>query len=369
MITSPDYAGGSLVNLVAELERRLTGSAPNPGLHLDLAALIPDASSYVLVLFDGLGDHQLSHPAAASLRSSRRGAIDACWPTTTTVSMATLATGLTPGQHGLLGYQMWVPEMDKVVNTIKWTTQWGDPLDSAGLDGFLPAPNLWERLTAAGREPITLQPWNFDDSPLSRILYRGCRFEPWSDEEEAARIAAELARPEGRLVFLYIPHVDFAAHVAGQQSEDYEEAMSIVAAMWERLLLHLPGHAVAVGTADHGHVDVPEDRRIEIPRAMHEGREFGGDPRAPFVYGETATVAEVTGVDWLPRSAIEHWWGPGDHHAAFGDRAPDGVLLPPPRSVVFHKHADDRLVGHHGGLTEEERRVPILVSPARADPV
>ena len=54
------------------------------------------------------------------------------------------------------------------------------------------------------------------------------------------RIAAELAGPAGRFVFFYIPHVDFAAHVAGQGSEDYEEAMSIVAAMWERLVMSLP---------------------------------------------------------------------------------------------------------------------------------
>ena len=63
----PDYAGGSLVNLVAELEHRLTGNALHPGLHRDVATLIPDAATYVLVLFDGLGDGQLTHPAAAPL--------------------------------------------------------------------------------------------------------------------------------------------------------------------------------------------------------------------------------------------------------------------------------------------------------------
>jgi hypothetical protein len=361
MLTSPDYAGGSLVNLMAELERRMTGSAPHQGLHPDLAATIPDAESYVFVLFDGLGDHQLSHPTAAPLLASRKGAIDAGWPTTTTVSMATVATGLTPAEHGLLGYQMWLPEAERVVNTIKWTTQWGEPIEH-DLDDFLPGPNLWERLKAAGKEPITLQPWSFDDSPLSRVLYRGCRFEPWSDEDLSARIAAELAGPEGRFVFFYIPHVDFAAHVAGQASEDYEEAMSIVAAMWERLVMNLPDHAVAVGTADHGHVDVPFDRRVEIPRPLHDDHDFGGDPRLPFVYGDVEPIGAATRTDWLPRAEIEHWWGPGEHHPAFDDRAPDGVLVPEPLSVVFHKHADERLVGHHGGLTDEERRIQLLLS-------
>lgn len=356
----PDYSGGSLVNLIAEFELRLAGTAPNPGLHPELAAMIPEADTYLFVLFDGLGDHQLSHPAAAPLLADRVGVLDAGFPTTTTVSMATVATGLTPAEHGLLGYQLWVPETGHIVNTIKWTTQWGEALEH-DLDSFLPAPNLWERLDAHGVEPITVQPWGFDDSPMSRTLYRGCRFEPWSDEDEAAEAAVQLAAVPGRFVFVYIPHIDFAAHVAGQDSEDYQEAMTIVARMWEQMTRKLPDHVVAVATADHGHIDVPQDRQIRIPNPAHDGRRFGGDARVCFVYGDTESLAAELGVDWLPRAEMEHWWGPGVHHLAFDERAPDGILLPEPGSVVLHKHSDDRLIGQHGGLTDAERLIPLLV--------
>ncbi|MCU0281865.1 MAG: alkaline phosphatase family protein, partial [Acidimicrobiia bacterium] len=133
----PDYTGGSLVNLVAELERRLAGKAPTPGLHALLGAVIPEAATYVLVLFDGLGDAQLSHPGAAPFAAARRAALDAPFPTTTTVSLATIATGLPPARHGLIAYQLWLPDREQVANTIKWTTLWGDPM---GLDfaAFLP---------------------------------------------------------------------------------------------------------------------------------------------------------------------------------------------------------------------------------------
>jgi hypothetical protein len=103
-ITVPDYSGGSLVNLVAELERRLIGSSPSPGLHPPLAEAIPESDSYVLVLFDGLGVGQLDHPAAADLRDSLVAPIDAPFPSTTTVSLATVATALPPSQHRLHGY-------------------------------------------------------------------------------------------------------------------------------------------------------------------------------------------------------------------------------------------------------------------------
>jgi len=359
----PDYTGGGLVNVVAELERRLSGTAPSPGLRDDLAALIPSASSYVLVLFDGLGDHQLGHPNAGPMLASRRATVDASFPTTTTVSLATLATGLPPAGHGLLGYQLWLPETGHVMATIKWTTLWGEAIEYDH-DNFLPE-TTWERLVAAGAEPIALQPANFEDSTLTRVLYRGARFEGYHDMADAAAAAASLAEPAGRLVVLYLPQVDFAAHVAGQQSETYSEAMAVVAEVWERLGQQLPRDAVAVGIADHGHIDVPIQRRTFIPKADHEHLTFAGDARVVFVHGDGAALAERLPATWIPRDEMEHWWGPGPRHPEFEARAPDGVLVVDPGHAVLHRFSDDRLVGQHGGLTPEELEVPLLVADSR----
>ncbi|MCP4222511.1 MAG: hypothetical protein GY773_04120, partial [Actinomycetia bacterium] len=195
MIKPPDYGGGSLVNLMAELEARLGGSPLLPRLHQPLTDAVPEAPTYVVVLFDGLGQAQLDHPAA-TLASDNVGRIDAPFPTTTTVSLATVATGLPPSQHGLLGYQLWMPEVEQVVNTIKWSTLWGDALE-IDTEAFLPGPNLWERLTAIGREPITVQPGHFAGSPLSKALYRGCRYESAFTSDEVIGATSDLAAEAG----------------------------------------------------------------------------------------------------------------------------------------------------------------------------
>ena len=67
LATNRDRNG--LVNLVGELERRLTSRSSAPGLDPDLARAIPDGSSYLLALFDGLGDNQLFGEAAAPLQA------------------------------------------------------------------------------------------------------------------------------------------------------------------------------------------------------------------------------------------------------------------------------------------------------------
>lgn len=360
MTNSPDYSGGSLVNLMTELELRLAGSAAGPGLHPEVAEQISEAGTYVVVLFDGLGADQLAHPAAG-LAADAVGRIDAPFPTTTTVSLATVATGLPPSQHGLLGYQLWMPDIEQVVNTIKWTTLWGEHLDYE-TSSLLPEPNLWERLQSAGIEPITVQPGHFATSPLTRALYRGCRFEPVFTVEEVVAATIDLAAHPGRLVFTYVPHVDFAAHVYGQDSPEYAESLRVATGIWEGIAHRLPSGTVMIGTADHGHIDFAESHRVRLPPEAEDGRILYGDSRAMFVKGDESPAFADLPATWIPAREVYEWWGPGPRHPAFESRAPDGILLADDDVALLHSHSDKRLIGQHGALTKEEREVPLLVA-------
>ena len=366
MARAPDYGGGSLVNLMAELEVRLNGTPLLPQLHPGLAQNIPEGDTYVLVLFDGLGAAQLAHPDAR-LGDDAVGRIDAPFPTTTTVSMATVATGLPPSQHGLLAYQLWMPDTGQVANTIKWTTLWGEALE-VDTTGLLPSPNLWERLVSVGAEPITVQPGHFAGSPLSKALYRGCRYEPVFTVDEIIAATIDLAAEPGRLIFTYVPHVDFAAHVYGQDSPEYAESLRTVSSIWAGIAHRLPEHVVMVGTADHGHVDFLPDQRVRIPKELEKDRTFYGDSRVMFVRGDDSPAFAPLPATWIPSSEIIDWWGPGPRHETFPDRVPDAVLLADDDAVLLHSRSDKRLIGQHGGLTDEEREIPLLVAAGRHPP-
>ena len=348
------------MNLLAELEYRLTGSSESPVLHSRLAQLVPHASTYVLLLLDGLGSGQLGHVDAAPFAAARVADLDAPFPTTTTVSLATIATGLPASRHGLLGYQLYLPEVGGVVYTIKWARPWGESveLDHAG---FLPAPNLWERLNAAGVEPITVQPGNYAGTHLSEVLFRGCRFEPAYTLDEMVEATVQLAAKPNRMILAYLPHVDVAAHVHGQESVEYADALDFVAEVWNRLELGLADDVVLVGTADHGHVDYPESAATRIDGSKEQDYTFYGDSRVTFVKGDGAALARELPARWLPLAAVADWWGPGPRHHQFEARAPDGVLVAHDGHIVLHRHSDKRLIGRHGGLSDAERLIPLLV--------
>ncbi len=360
---APDYHGGGLVNLIAELEHRLTGSAKAHRLRADLAARIPPASSYVFVLIDGLGDYQLDHPAAAPLAEHRVGAIDASFSTQTTVNTSTLATGTPPSQHGLIAYLLRIH--GRVVNTIFWFDTEGR---SVNIDyrTILPSPNLAERLSAGGAESIVVEPSGLVGSPLEQVLYRGATVLPAEDDAAGVRVALEKAAAPGRLVALYVPHVDAAAHTAGQRSDLYRDSLRDASRIWKSIAAGLPSSAVAVGAADHGHVDVEPEHSLRLPDLPRVT--FYGDSRVVYVSGDTRAAARLT-VDlpatWVSRSEMDGWWGPPPYHPELELRRPDGALVADEGFALLYPGSDGRLTGQHGGLTEAELRIPILVAAPR----
>lgn len=358
-IRPPDHRGSSLVNLIAELEFRFTSSTLHDRLNAEHAAHVGSGDSTVLVLFDGLGARQLDHGLAGDLRADLRGVLDAPFPSTTTVSLSTIATGRTPSEHGMLGYLMWLPSAGVLVNTIHMTSAWGEPID-VDLEGFLPSPNLWERLAAAGTEPLVVQPANFTSSPLTKVLYRGARFEGYWNADHAVDVTVDVASHPGRMVLLYVPFVDLAAHMAGQQSDAYDDAMTLANTVWRELRTRLPDSVNLIGTADHGHVDIPEDRRIQLSKNAQSSARLFGDGRALYVLGDPGPVlAEVPGT-WIPRPELDAFWGPGPLDPTLDDRAPDGAIFLDEGYVGLTDVMNPAMVGHHGGVTDRERAIPLL---------
>ena len=335
----------------------MVGTSQSGGLTGDLA--LDDASTYVLVLFDGLGIAQLEHADSAVFRSSLAGALDAPFPTTTPVSLSTISTGLPPSRHGQVAHLSWYPDLQLVVNTLKWVTITGEHV-AYDYGGVLPRPNLWERLRLGGVEPITVQPGDFQASPLTRVLYRGARFEGAWDADDLVEATVTLAAEGNRFIFTYVPFVDVAGHVFGQGSEEFSAAMKAAAMVWDGIASRLPPGAALVGTADHGLMEVTEADKILVRDPRFNGLRFAGDTRGIQLWGDPGSMddlaAAVDGelVDPVP------WLGPNPTDVALshiGER----VLLAPPGKAVIPKGFDKRLRCYHGGLTPEEVQIPLFV--------
>jgi hypothetical protein len=344
----------TLPGLAAALEARLVGDPSSPALDGLFGSVIPEKDSYVLVVFDGLGAAQLDHPDAAPLRDSLAAVIDSPFPTTTSVALASVATAMTPSEHGLTAHLLWVPEFGRVVNTLKWVDLSGGLVEH-DYASVLPRPNMWERLAAAGVEPITVQPSAFEASPLSRLLYRGARFEGAWDESDLARATIQLAASPRRLIFTYHWQVDFAGHVHGLGSPEFSEAMRGAGRLWEELSNGLPDSVGLIGTADHGLIEYPDEDKIVVRDERYDSLRFGGDPRGIQLWGGSGLIDDF---------AASTGGTSVDPAELFGTRladGPDRVVLAPPGKVLLPPGFDKRLKAYHGGLEPAEREIPLLV--------
>ena len=96
----PDYDGACVTNVMPTL-------LEPPEVAPDwLPDGVADADQVLFLVLDGLGWHQLQDRVgcAPMLTSMTGSCISTVAPSTTSTAMTSITTGLTPGQHGVIGY-------------------------------------------------------------------------------------------------------------------------------------------------------------------------------------------------------------------------------------------------------------------------
>jgi hypothetical protein len=187
-----------------------------------------------------------------------------------------------------------------------------------------------------------------------------------------------LRASERSFVYLYYRDLDFIGHTSGVGSSRWREELSYVDGLVQRLAEQMPSDATLFVTADHGMVDVPQDRRIDMDQdwELRAGvAMLGGEARARHVYSTPGAARDVLAI-WEERldgiavvrgraqAVAEGWFGPPDEvDAAMAARVGDVIVAMRGNWAVIaseRETVDSRQVGMHGSLTAAEQLVPLL---------
>lgn len=345
----------------------------------DVPFELPPAPRVCVLLVDGMGERLLAARGghAPFLRDAARDGLvlESGFPSTTATSMGSFGTGLPPGGHGLVGYQVRDPATGTLLNELSWESG-PDPR------AWQPEPTVFERLLGAGVDVVRVGPGFFDGSGLTEATLRGGRFVAATtlDERVDAALAA-LREPGPRLVYVYWGDIDKVGHVSGCGSWQWGEELAAVDLAARRLAHRMPADCLLLVTADHGMVDVPLDARVDLAADAELAAGVlltGGEPRAPMLYCAAGAAGDVLAtwrarlgdvLDVLSReeAVAAGWFGPVRPRVAsrIGD-----VVAAARAPVSVHDSRCQRpellsLVGMHGARTPEETRVPLLVVPGR----
>jgi hypothetical protein len=378
----PDYAGGSIVNLMASIEAACGGNSPYPVLRALPPAELADARNVILLVIDGLGYEHLARSHADALRKGLRDRITSVFPSTTASAVTTFLTGLAPQQHGLTGWFTYFKELGSVAAVLPFQPRHGGAsyresgIDAATLFRHTP---FFDKISVPSYvvSPQWIVHSDFNAAHAGRAQRIGYR-----TLEGMFQAIAEIVRSnaERKYIYAYYPELDAQAHQHGVSSPQVEQVLSSLDSAFVQFMAAIQGSGSSVVvTADHGIVDTVPERRIELDQhpALAESLVLPlcGEPRVAYCYVHPEKTAQfedygssqLSEQAWLfnSRQLVEEgWFGPGPPHPRLIERVGHYALVMRGNYVIKdwllgeHRYTH---AGVHGGVSAAEMFVPLIV--------
>ena len=368
----PDYRGACLSNVVPAL-------LGPPEAAVWLPAPIQEAKAVVLLLIDGMGWEQLRDRAELTpvLSSMEGGPITTVAPTTTTTALTSLVTGATPGEHGLIGYQIYI--QGQVLNALRWTA---GPKSSDARKSLVPE-QVQTRSAFFGRRVPSVGRSEFEGTPFTRAHLDGVEHKGYKLTSSIPVEVQMLVDGGAPLVYAYYDGPDRIAHEYGF-GPHLDAEFAYVDHMVAQILAVLPPEAALLVVSDHGQVMVG-DNKVELSRdVLAHTAVTSGEARFRWLHARPGRAKE------LHRAATERyggqglvahqeqvldegWFGPhvdSVARARMGDVAlvpRDPVAFVEPRPEARRPSSKEgkppfQLIARHGSLTSAEVLVPCLAA-------
>lgn len=397
-LIAPDYGQNTIANVPATIAALFDVSSPGlPPLRRTLwQSLLDrgDVRNVVLILIDGMGSNLIRRcekdAGWLAQEATVAGQITSVFPSTTVNALSSLWTGAAPGQHGLVGLELFFPRMGVMGQMLALTPSFSwypDALVRAGLEpkSFLPVPGFAETLAKHGIETYAVKDYRLVGSSLSRMHSRGVAggegIVTAADQMWQIRHLLETNSDRRLFISSYWAAVDTLSHRSGYDHPTVAaELRAYLHLLRTELLDALSPQArretVVIVTADHGQIRTPLERRVYIEDYPELQQLLlmrpAGEPHTSYLYarqGQKDALIEIVNrelghvaVALDAREALQAGlFGPAPFGEEVERRVGDVIVTMRDGYSLLSRDVDDFLatfVGRHGGLTKDEMEVP-----------
>jgi hypothetical protein len=316
--------------------------------------------SVIVILVDGLGYRQLeqvSGHAPTIWKNSKP--IKSAFPATTSVNIKSFSSGLPPAKHGFLGYRL---------KHNQGTTNLLSDLQKLDIAEFNTIRNISETGDRQCKFSVVSME-EYRDSGFSRVTMAGAEYQSAETIQDRFKVAENIARNPGQVVYLYIPELDKTGHKEGWGSDRWIHYLEEV----ESGLRALQDTEIGVVLiSDHGMVNTSAEKQIHLDQFIDSDDILAmvGDTRCTFLHTNLTKTEIAKAVDSQPMSVYEAseleaagWFG-GEVLAEFRYRLPQIVLIAHGDHVILHKDFNTerayKMIGHHGTFDDRELEVPLM---------
>jgi len=338
---------------------------------------LPAVSRAIVLLVDGLGAASLSaragHARTLMGRMTAASVIESGFPTTTASALATLTTGVSAGQHGLVGYSVLDPANDRV---LKQLSGWDDRVDPAV---WQPMPTIFEQAVDAGFTAVVIGPERYRDSGFTAAVLRGATYLGAATIADRLERAAAWLREPGPagIAYVYVPELDSTGHADGSESGAWTAWLETLDAAVATLVGSLRPKDGLLVTADHGVVDITAHAHVlvdEIPGLLDGVRHIAGEPRCLQLHLESDADLGAVIERWRAAEDSRSWVVSREEAIAAGwfgqvraevlPRIGD-IIVATRKNIAYYDgrvtgNTGRSMVGQHGSWSPAELRVPLL---------
>lgn len=362
-ICFPDYQN-SQVNVIHSIAAHC-GMPPLHPTHPVLDALL-SAKKYkniILMLFDGMGVDMLEKnlPVDAFLRRHIFHTLSSVYPSTTTCATTSVETGLFPREHAWLGWTLYFPQIDKLVDVYTNRTDTNEiAADYHVGEHFIPRDFIYPYINACGQ-------------------YKACSVSFFGDvkiktlPELFENVLALAKDAENRYIYAYWPEPDSTMHKHGCYHIKTLAQIADINDRAEKLAAQLPEDTLLLLTADHGLTDTKTVYLEDYPELCHMLlRDSSIELRAVSFHVKPECRENFPSV--FHKYFPEHFWlvdgntfirdylGSGKIRPQVYDFVGDYVALATGPISIMNHPGPMTLIGNHAGLTKEEMLVPLIVA-------
>lgn len=404
----PFYSKYCISNLPASILnlfniKRKTKISRSFGFHKKIE--IKNINKIVVLILDGFGLTQFQQYTQQKTffdKFNKKGHVfplTSIYPSQTTNAIATLNTGLTPQEHGLFEYFIYMKKPDMIINTLRFEPMNLDYKENFHAKKFnhdllYKGQTIYEILKEDDIQSYSHMYIRDAYSSCSKVFFNGSTITPSlksSDLIVNLRKTIEKTRCPA-YYFVHLGNLDTIAHQYGPQSEEYFTELSQITSLLNNCLINKidkksSKDTLLLLTSDHGEIDVHPDKTTYLnkyPKLMKnlQCNQRGtlimptGSPRDIFLHvkkekiletkkfltknlGEKAKILETN-------TAINNeLFGIGEISHKFLERAGNLLILPYDKETIWFEHFKGLKfgsLGHHGGLNQDEMLVPFMVS-------
>lgn len=320
-----------------------------------------NSKNVVVLLLDGMGANILDRtlPENSILRKSKLRNLHSVFPPTTVAATTGFLTGLNPSEHGLLGWDLYMPKVKKIVTV--FTNNLKDTKTPAG-----------DTLLAEKYYPQTYITDMINEKYEGHILspYKG---EGYSNLNELFTLIQDHCQTPGKkFIYAYYEDPDKTCHECGTDSREMKAVYKNLNTKIDKLVSKLEDTTLII-IADHGHIN-------STPIMINENEELlsllKGDVS---IEGRACSFSIKSGCKEKFEELFENEYendfilyskkqvidkkifGTGKNHKYFNDEVGDYLAIGTGDKYFAYNENSTILKSMHAGMTEDEMLVPLIV--------